>query len=398
MKITSAAKSLPLRVLSLGLDAGPATDAGIGGDTALRLVEYGAHFTEMVVVAKSPKRSDIYQARNLNENVRIIPTLSRGNVSAFFSMVRIGSEILQKQDFDVITVQEPVMCGTAAFWLRRRFGIPIQVQLHGDYLDNRYWIAERQSNHIFNVIGKQVTKRADTVRVVSHVIEDYVINRLGFPAERVFRSPVRVELDVFENADGTRIRSDYAAKGIDRLVLFVGRFCKQKALLTLLRVFAQVIEHCPSARLILIGDGPEREILQHTASSLGLTQKIEFLGWLPLDQVAEYMSASDVHVLPSNYEGLARVLVEASAAGLPSIATERAAPREIITDGETGYRVPNNNSSAIAENIIYLLQHPEVAKQMGKNARELVRVEYDPARLIGLNIESLRLTAELGLR
>ena len=387
-----------LRILSLGFGAALTTDEGIASDTAQRQIEYGARLAELVIVVKTPNRPDVYRPRHLDSTVRVLPTLSKGNLLAFFRMIRIGTQILQEQRFDVITVQEPILCGTAGLWLRRRFDVPLQVQLHGAYLDNPYWLAERPANRLFNVIGKEVTGRADAVRVVSHAIQEYVLQQLRFSSERVVRCPVRADLTSFENADGTRVRADYAARGVDRLVLFVGRFTKEKALSVLLQAFAQVIEHCPSARLILIGDGPERETVLRTAAVLGVVHAVDLPGWLPLGRVAEYMAASDVHVLPSGYEGLARVLVEASAAGIPSVATERAGPSEIVRDGETGYRVPNNDPSALTEKLIYLLRHPEIAKQMGKNARRLVRAEYDPARLVELTVESFRRTAELGCR
>lgn len=391
-------KPSDLRVLALGMGAMLAMEGESTNDTTRRQIEYGACFAEYTIVVRTPNCPRVYQPRYLGRNIKVLPTLSDGNLSTFLSMTRIGAQVLQEQHFDVITVQEPVLCGSVGLWLRRRFNIPLQVQLHGAYLDNPYWFAERPANHIFNVIGKEVTRRADTVRVVSQMIEEYVLQQFRFPSERVIRCPVRVHLAIFENADGTRLRADYTARGVDHLVLFVGRFCKQKALGVLLQAFAQVMETCPTARLILIGDGPEREAVLRMAAILGVAQAIEQTGWLPPSRVAEYMAASDVHVLPSGYEGLARVLVEASAAGIPSVATERAGPPEIVRDGETGYRVPHDDPSALAKKVIHLLRHPDVARRMGQNARRLVHAEYDPARLIELNVESLRLTAELGLR
>ncbi len=406
MKQTSAEKASnqtvvrtsDLRILGLGLGAALTTEEGIANDTAQRQIAYGAHFAEFVIVVKTPTRPDVYRPRYLDGTVRVLPTLSRGNLLALLSMIRIGTQLLQRQRFDVITVQEPFLSGTAGLWLRRRFAVPLQVQLHGDYLDNKYWIAERPAKRIFNVIGKEVVRRADTVRVVSHALEEYVLQRLGFPSERVVWCPVRVDLAIFESADGTRVRVDYAARGVNQLILFVGRFAKQKALGILLQAFVRVLEACPSTHLILVGDGPERENILRMAAVLGVAHAIELPGWLPLSSVAEYMAASDVLLLSSHLEGFGRVVVEASAAGIPSVATERAGPREIIRDGETGCLVPVNDPTALAEKVIYLLRHPQIAKQMGESARRLVRVKYDPARLIELNVESLRLTAELGLR
>lgn len=387
-----------LRILGLGLGAPGATREGAVSDTAQRLTEYGAHFAEFTTIVKTPNQPGFYQPTNLSSNVKILPTLSHGRLSTLRNMIKIGSQILEKQKFDVITAQEPFLTGLAGMWLRHRFRIPLQVGLHCDYLDNPYWLAVSPTNRIYNIIGKEVTRRSDTVRVVSQELKEYVSQNLGLPNERVIKSPVRVQLTTFKNATGEQIRARYEVTGASHLILFVGRFVKEKSLETLLHAFARIIKQCPATRLVLVGDGPERATILSLAADLEIIEAVDLTGWQPLKQVAEYMAASDVLVLPSYYEGFGRVVIEAAACGTPSVATERAGPREIITDGETGYLVPVNDSFVLAQKVIHLLQHPEIARQMGDKAREFIQIEYDPLRLIECTVTSLRLTAELGLR
>lgn len=392
-----------LRILSLSLGGALATNDASATDTARRQVEYGSHFAEYVIIARTPNRPDVYQPRNLCNTVRVIPTLSKGNLSALLRMILIGSGVLRQSRFDAITAQEPFLTGFAGYWLKRWFTLPLQVQLHGDFLDNSYWLKERSFNHLLNSLGKWVLSRADTVRTVNQIGKQWVTQEFGFPAERVICTPVRVDLASFGRACGDRIHTDYARRGFRKLVLFVGKLAKHKGVTTLIQMFAQVIEagyRDSSSRvcLVLVGDGEERSALDRMALDLGIAHLVDFAGVLPLQNVAEYMAAADVVVLPSHREGLPRVLVEAGAVGRPCVATVCPGPCDILRDGETGYLVPIGDATTMGTRVLYLLQNPEIAETMGAQARERVLAMYDPHRLVTKNVESLRRTAELGLR
>ena len=140
------------------------------------------------------------------------------------------------------------------------------------------------------------------------------------------------------------------------VILSVGRLVPLKDHATLLRAFTQVVGSRP-ARLVILGEGPERQNLAVLAERLGLSQHFDMPGF-HLNPFA-YMSKAKVFVLSSRYEGFANVLPEAMASGTPVVSTDcRSGPREILEDGKWGRLVPVGDWHAMAEAILDTLDNP----------------------------------------
>lgn len=397
MTNVTAAKS-NLRVLGLGLSSYVATDEGQSSDTIKRLFEYGPYFTEYCSIVKAPNLPHIYHRLCLDNNVMVLPTLSNGNLMTVFRMTQLGCKVMKSTSFDVIVTQDPILTGIVGVLLREIFKVPLCISLHEDMLDNPQWLSAERRNRLLNLIGKAVTRHADFVRVVSRKQEKYVINTLKVPATRVMWAPIRIDLSIFEQANGTSIRSELNSRGFDRVMLFVGRLAAEKNVGFLLSAFASIVKHYPSVCLILVGDGPERERLSQFAASLNISDKVIFKGWLPPESVAVYMAASDLLLLSSIYEGFGRVILEAAATGTPTVSTICSGPCELIQDGVTGHLVANDDTEEMVLRVLFLLRNIGVSREMGLRARQLLQKEYIPERLTHLTVESLRRTAQLGLR
>lgn len=106
-----------------------------------------------------------------------------------------------------------------------------------------------------------------------------------------------------------------------------------------------------------------------------LNNKVELTGWIPHDELPDYSNMLKLIVLPSYTEGLPNVMLEAMACGTPVLATPVGTIPDVIKDGETGFIMENNNPECVAENVIRVLEHPDLDKIV-KNARELVEKEY----------------------
>jgi len=143
-------------------------------------------------------------------------------------------------------------------------------------------------------------------------------------------------VDVFPNAiplspfaglpiDRTLLRSRFGAEPDDFLLGHIGRFSPQKNHVLLLDAFAQLVRIRPNARLLLVGDGPLRSEMERKAKSLGLAERVRFLGLR--SDIPELLGTLDLFVLPSLYEGLGIVLIEAQAAGVPCLVSSRV-PKE----------------------------------------------------------------------
>ena len=387
-----------LRILGLGLSRYVATDEGQASDTAMRLLDYGQYFKEYWTIVKTPNLPQVYRYRRMNNNIVILPTLSNGHFMTLFRMIQLGYRVMKSAAFNAIVTQDPILTGMAGLLLRVIFRVPLCISLHEDILDNLNWITAERHNYILNFIGKAIVRHADFVRVVSHQQEIYVTEILRIPKQRVMWAPVRVDTEIFEHADGISVLSELTSHGADRILLFVGRLVKEKNIDFLLHAFAKVANEYPSVCLVLVGDGPERDKLAQTAISLNISEKVVFRGWLSPTAVAEHMAASNILVLSSYYEGFGRVILEAAATGIPVVSTACIGPRELIQDGVTGYLIPHDDIDQMASKLLFLLRNSKVAVEMGRMAKQVTREKYVQEQITHLTIESLRRTAQLGLR
>jgi glycogen(starch) synthase len=138
----------------------------------------------------------------------------------------------------------------------------------------------------------------------------------------------------------------------------------------MLRAFARLTGRYPAARLTIAGDGPERDALKGCAADLGISQRVDFLGWTPPQAVPTLINAATIVVIPSRTETLGLVAIQAAQMARPVAAVQVGGLAEVVVHGETGILAGPEDSRALAEAIIMLLERPEQARQMGRAARE----------------------------
>lgn len=153
------------------------------------------------------------------------------------------------------------------------------------------------------------------------------------------------------------------------VLLYVGRLSREKGIDVALAAFASLIERFPETRLVIAGDGPERAALEQQADQLNLAPAIQFLGWVPPEQVPALINAASVVILPSREDSFPVVGLQVALMERPAVATRVGGIPEMILDRETGLLVERENPKALADAIGSLLQHPDNARRMGKAAR-----------------------------
>jgi glycosyltransferase involved in cell wall biosynthesis len=163
-------------------------------------------------------------------------------------------------------------------------------------------------------------------------------------------------------------------------VAYVGRLVPIKDLDTLLRGVALARARLPQIRLLIAGDGEERPSLEARAIELGLTGRVDFLGWRR-DLPALYARV-DVFVLTSLNEGTPVSLIEAMAAGVPAIASAVGGVPDVIEDGVTGVLIQPRQPEALATAIVEAVMQPERAYALAARARQSVRERFDSVRLV----------------
>ncbi len=136
-------------------------------------------------------------------------------------------------------------------------------------------------------------------------------------------------------------------------------------------------------RLRIAGDttpepnGPDRRALEAHVQRLGLSNRVDFLGWLPHDQLPAFLQDIDIFVLPSTYEGFGVAAVEASAMALPVVASNVYGLPDVVLDGVTGLLVPPKSPAALADAISKLIEDPSLRHQMGAAGRQYVARHYN---------------------
>lgn len=159
----------------------------------------------------------------------------------------------------------------------------------------------------------------------------------------------------------------------DECLLFVGRLVKSKGVEYLIKALPKVNKTFPNAKLLIIGDGPEKDDLKKLADKLKLNKNIIFLGNKKNNQLPAFYNLADVLVGPSINEGFGIVFLEALACGTPVIASDIGGIKDIIKEGQAGVMVKPKDCEALADEIIKLLSNKEKIKKINQTAPEFVK-------------------------
>jgi glycosyltransferase involved in cell wall biosynthesis len=221
-----------------------------------------------------------------------------------------------------------------------------------------------------------------TTQVSQAGLERYV--RVGaVPRHKIRYIPNGVDTERFKPnlEDRLKFRKEL---GVDGFVwLAVGRFDPQKDYPSMLQAFAHVVHKHSNTILLIAGDGPLRKTMENLARELGIEKRTKFLG-IRRD-IPQLMNAADAYVMSSSWEGMPNVLLEASATGLPIVATDVGGNREIVLDGVTGFLVPPRNPEALARAMLRIMDlSDEERKEMGKRARKHIEVKFNLDRVVDL--------------
>jgi len=160
-------------------------------------------------------------------------------------------------------------------------------------------------------------------------------------------------------------RENFGFSERDFLIVSVCRIVKRKGLHLLLHALKKLNRE--NLKLIIVGDGIERKNIEKLAYSLGLNNQVLFTGFVDEKKKFQYLSISDIFVLPTYHEGFGIVYLEAMYCGLPIITTDNGGHRDFIVHNQNGFLVPVGNVDALAEKITYLLENKEVRERIKEN-------------------------------
>jgi len=261
--------------------------------------------------------------------------------------------------------------GVLALPLARRLGVPLVTTLRGYEVSRRGMIGSGRLSWMRYAFGRRTLMREGSLFLaVSNALKEKALAQ-GFPEERTHVHYNGVDLARFSGA-----REDDGAT-----VLHVGRLVEKKGT----KLLIEAVSRIPSGRLVIIGDGPLRIELERLAGERAL-----FLGHQPPEVVAEWMRRAALLAAPSvtardgDAEGLPNVVVEAAAAGLPVVGSDHEGIPEAVTDGESGFLVPEGEVDPLAARIAELLGNSDLRGRMGAAGRALAERGFDFARQMRL--------------
>ena len=300
----------------------------------------------------------------------------RGWVRMVWSLMRF----LRRERIDVVHTHNPRphLFGVIAALMA---GVPVLHTKHGrNYPDNprRVWLNRQLSR-----ASRRIVAVSDDVRNVAVDVE---------------RVPERKML-VVRNGIGARalIGKEESRKlcGLPRdayIVGSVGRISVEKNYQLLVRAFAGWAEKCAAddAKLLLVGEGPDRGNVQMMAKEMGIADSVVMPGMQ--SDVQPWLESMDVFSLSSLSEGTSITLLEACAVGLPAVVTDVGGNGEVVCDGESGKVVPSKDEEKLVEALEVMGAHQRRRQEMGKRGRERVRTRYSLEKMVA---EYCRLYGEI---
>ena len=214
---------------------------------------------------------------------------------------------------------------------------------------------------------------------VSRSVADFSADQGGLSPEKIIVIPNGIDLEKYPARQPADLREFGIAVG-RRAIVFVGRLDMQKGGKWLIETAPAWLNRLPDCELLLVGDGPLRTALETSAKTAGIADRIHFAGWRP--DVPEILAAADLLVLPSAWEGMPNVVLEAMASHKPVVATDVEGVCELLGPGAEEQTVRYGDSQVLTEKIFRLMNDPQRATEVGLKNRRRVEENFGISRMV----------------
>lgn len=337
---------MSIKVLSIGSDR-KLFEAGSA--VSERIKEYGTLVDELHIVVFALSSLGLRE-KQLAPNVWVYPTQSLSKWLYVHDAAWLGKKIVFEKKFvrgqSVITAQDPFESGLAALKVKRKWRIPLEVQLHTNPFSPYF---SGFLNKIRKMIARKIIRHADSVRVVNVNLKSQISN-LTSASIRVL--PIYIDKQKIEDS---RITFDlHTHYPWHFILLAVSRLAPEKNLPLALEALALVRHRFPDTGLVIVGSGPEEDRLKLLVRKLKLEGVVEFAGWQ--DNLTSFYKTANAFIQTSLFEGYGLSLVEAGLSGLPVITTPVGIATE-LEHGKNAYIYLPGNASLFADGIIDLIEN-----------------------------------------
>jgi glycosyltransferase involved in cell wall biosynthesis len=310
--------------------------------------------------------------------VEVIPFRKTYDLTAVVRLARF----LRRRNPDVLhshSMLTSILCRPAGFLAR----VPVSVSTEHLTMElarggRGVGGKERAKARYYRALDNATSRFNQAVVAVSEAVKRDLIEQ-GMRESRIVVIRNGIEIIPPDQTAGARLRESLGIGLSDPVAGMVGRLSPQKDYPTFLRAAKRIAAVFPAARFLIAGAGPLRESLMELSGNLGLGEAVVFLGHRP--DIGAVVSALDIFVLSSRWEGLPLAVLEAQAAGRPVVATAVPGTAEAVAEGETGFLVPLGDDRALADRAILLFRDRGVRERTGEAGRQRVEREFNRERM-----------------
>jgi glycosyltransferase involved in cell wall biosynthesis len=301
-------------------------------------------------------------------------------------IIKSVTQIIKRERIDVIRATDPFWCGFYAWAASKFTGIPFCISIHADY-EKCYQLTGRKRGTplLFRMFERFVLHRARLVMPIREHLKGAILDK-GVNPNKLRVIPHGISIGDFSHPDIEDIKKSHGIPPMKMVMSFVGRLSKENYVYDVIELARGLFKIRNDFVVLLVGDGPERRGLEKRVKEYDLSPVVIFTGFLPKEKVISVRRQSLLALcLMGGFS-----LIEACVAGCPVISYDVEWHYELVKNGETGFLIKENDLEALTTTVIYLLDHPKEAAQMGAKARELATARHDISYTSGVKTSCYR--------
>ena len=296
----------------------------------------------------------------------------------YFRIIQISifttHKIIKKENIDIVCFQDPVSSFFSILFLKvRRAEVKIVVETHGDFIETlsleKNLVLPMLYKKLFYIMAKYSIGKSNIIRAVSSSTEQQVLDIDS--SKSVVRFPAWIDFKDFQNIEPKPPSKDKFN------ILFIGSVTDRKKPHMIIEAIQRINDK--SYHLSIVGPAPNEKYfkeLKDLIDKSDLQNQVSLIGPVDRESVKDYYSTSNLMILPSISEGLARVIFESQVAMCPVLVTDAPGMSDIVIDGQTGYVFKSNNLDSLSLKIEYIKNNYDEASLVAKNAKGFILSNY----------------------
>jgi len=286
------------------------------------------------------------------------------------------ANLIEYEKIDVLHVHYAIPHATSAYLAKQILGekaahVPLITTLHGTD------ITIVGSDPSYKSVVDFSINQSDGVTAVSNYLRDETYERFDIQKD-IKVIPNFIDLDRFKKSDKNHFKKAICPND-EKVVVHVSNFREVKRVPEVVSVFAQVLKHGIEAKLLLVGDGPDRQRAEQRCRELQICDKVRFLG--KQDQVEDILSIADLFLIPSGSETFGLAALEAMSCSVPVISSDIGGLPEVNVHGETGYLCDLDDIDCMGDYAVKILSDDELHQTMSQNARKQAK-KFEMSKVI----------------